>query len=106
MKHFVHKLIEEVIRENPSITSWWMADVGVEDRSVMAAFMLRANNALPIAALVLVLAVGLLTTRRYVQLGQCAGGFVTGMLAAIFVAFRPEWLATWSDQLYLKRPPQ
>ncbi len=44
----------------------------------MAAFMLRANNALPIAALVLVLAVGLLTARRYVQLGQCAGGFVTG----------------------------
>ncbi|EPJ3203946.1 aspartate 1-decarboxylase autocleavage activator PanM [Salmonella enterica subsp. enterica serovar Derby] len=32
-------LIEEVIRENPSVSSWWMADVGVEDRSVMAAFM-------------------------------------------------------------------
>mgnify|MGYP004619769207 CR=1 FL=1 len=32
-------LIEEVIRENPSVTSWWMADVGVEDRGVMAAFM-------------------------------------------------------------------
>lgn len=47
----------------------------------MAAFMLRANNMLPIAALVLVLAVGLLITRRYAQLGQCAGGFVTGMLA-------------------------
>ncbi|AOG22904.1 hypothetical protein [Acidovorax sp. RAC01] len=31
-------------------------------------------------------------------------GFVTGMLAAIFVAFRPEWLATWSDRLYLPRP--
>lgn len=29
-------------------------------------------------------------------------GFVTGMVAAIFVAFRPQWLATWSDQLYLK----
>lgn len=29
-------------------------------------------------------------------------GFVTGMLAAIFVAFRPQWLATWSDTLYLK----
>lgn len=28
--------------------------------------------------------------------------FMTGMLAAIFVAFKPEWLATWSDQLYLK----
>ncbi|WP_462387209.1 hypothetical protein [Acidovorax sp. Q11] len=28
-------------------------------------------------------------------------GFVTGMLAAIFVAFKPEWLATWSDRLYL-----
>ncbi|MGM3315195.1 aspartate 1-decarboxylase autocleavage activator PanM, partial [Enterobacter hormaechei subsp. steigerwaltii] len=32
-------LSEEVIRENPSVTSWWMADVGVEDRGVMAAFM-------------------------------------------------------------------
>lgn len=32
-------LIEEVLRENPSVSSWWMADVGVEDRSVMAAFM-------------------------------------------------------------------
>ena len=32
-------LIEEVIRENPDVSSWWMADVGVEDRSVMAAFM-------------------------------------------------------------------
>lgn len=49
----------------------------------MAAFMLRANNMLPIAALVLVLAVGLLITRRYAQLGQCAGGFVTGLLAVM-----------------------
>ncbi|MBZ0060388.1 aspartate 1-decarboxylase autocleavage activator PanM [Leclercia adecarboxylata] len=32
-------LIEEVIRDNPSVASWWMADVGVEDRGVMAAFM-------------------------------------------------------------------
>ena len=32
-------LIEEVIRVNPDVSSWWMADVGVEDRSVMAAFM-------------------------------------------------------------------
>ncbi|TQN82922.1 UNVERIFIED_ORG: acetyltransferase (GNAT) family protein [Citrobacter freundii] len=32
-------LIEEVIRENPDVSSWWMADVGVEDCSVMAAFM-------------------------------------------------------------------
>lgn len=31
-------------------------------------------------------------------------GFVTGLLAAIFVAFRPDWLATWSDGLYLRRP--
>ena len=29
-------------------------------------------------------------------------GFMTGMLAAIFVAFKPQWLATWSDELYLK----
>jgi uncharacterized membrane protein len=31
-------------------------------------------------------------------------GFITGMLAATFVAFKPEWLATWSDRLYLPRP--
>ena len=28
--------------------------------------------------------------------------FITGMLCAIFVAFKPHWLATWSDNLYLK----
>lgn len=31
-------------------------------------------------------------------------GFITGMLAAVFVAFKPEWLATWSDKLYLPKP--
>jgi uncharacterized membrane protein len=30
--------------------------------------------------------------------------FLTGMLVAIFVAFRPQWLATYSDRLYL--PPR
>ena len=28
--------------------------------------------------------------------------FVTGMLTAIFVAFKPEWLLTWSDTRYLR----
>lgn len=32
-------------------------------------------------------------------------GFMTGMLAAIFVAFRPHWLATWSDALYIREHP-
>lgn len=30
---------------------------------------------------------------------------VTGMCAAIFVAFKPQWLATWSDALYLRKLP-
>lgn len=30
--------------------------------------------------------------------------FITGMVCAIFVAFRPQWLATWSDDLYLPKP--
>lgn len=30
--------------------------------------------------------------------------FLTGMLVAIFVAFKPEWLATWSDRRYLAPP--
>lgn len=32
-------------------------------------------------------------------------GFLTGMAAAICVAFRPHWLATWSDRLYLRKLP-
>lgn len=28
--------------------------------------------------------------------------FITGMMCAIFVAFKPQWLATWSDRMYLK----
>ena len=29
--------------------------------------------------------------------------FITGMLVAIFVAFRPAWLATYHDRIYLPR---
>lgn len=46
------------------------------------------------------------TEISYVALWLIAWGdaFLTGMLTAIFVAFRPGWMATWSDRLYL-RPP-
>jgi uncharacterized membrane protein len=40
-----------------------------------------------------------------VLLGRVLSGFgeafLTGMLTAMLVAFRPEWLATYSDRLYL-----
>lgn len=29
---------------------------------------------------------------------------LTGMMAAICVAFRPHWLATWSDRIYIRQP--
>ncbi|MDD2926457.1 hypothetical protein [Rhodoferax sp.] len=29
--------------------------------------------------------------------------FLTGLFTAIMVAYKPDWLATWSDQLYLRR---
>ena len=29
---------------------------------------------------------------------------VTGMMVAVFVAFRPQWLAAWSDSLYVPPP--
>ena len=32
-----------------------------------------------------------------------ADAFITGMLVAIFVAFRPQWLATYADRIYLPR---
>lgn len=34
-------------------------------------------------------------------LGAFGEATLTGMLVAIFVAFRPQWLATYSDRLYL-----
>ncbi|MCP5287809.1 MAG: hypothetical protein H6931_01600 [Burkholderiaceae bacterium] len=30
--------------------------------------------------------------------------FLSGMIAAIFVAFRPQWLATWADRIWLPPP--
>lgn len=32
-------LLEEVLRNNPGVSCWWMADAGVENRGVMTAFM-------------------------------------------------------------------
>ena len=32
-----------------------------------------------------------------------ADAFLTGMLTAIFVAFKPGWLLTWSDRQYLQK---
>lgn len=30
--------------------------------------------------------------------------FITGLITAVAVAFRPQWLATWSDRVYLQPP--
>ena len=30
---------------------------------------------------------------------------LTGMLTTVFVVFKPQWLATWSDRLYIAKPP-
>jgi uncharacterized membrane protein len=32
--------------------------------------------------------------------------WLCGMITAIFVAFRPQWLATYTDRLYLPRKPE
>ena len=32
--------------------------------------------------------------------------FLTGLVTAILVAFKPQWLATWSDRLYLQPPAE
>jgi uncharacterized membrane protein len=32
--------------------------------------------------------------------------FITGMVVAIFVAYRPQWLATYADRLYLEPAPR
>ena len=32
-------LMEETLADNAQASSWWMADIGVEDRGAMAAFM-------------------------------------------------------------------
>lgn len=42
-----------------------------------------------------------LTTIAY-WLMAWSEAFLTGFAAAVLVAYKPDWLATWSDQLYLK----
>jgi uncharacterized membrane protein len=37
------------------------------------------------------------------MLAAFGDAFITGMLVAIFVAFRPQWLATYADRIYLPR---
>ena len=32
--------------------------------------------------------------------------WLCGMMAAIFVAFRPQWLATYADRIYLPAAPK
>ena len=32
--------------------------------------------------------------------------FLTGLIVSVFVAFAPQWLATWSDARYLQPPPK
>lgn len=36
-------------------------------------------------------------------LAASGDAFITGMFVAIFVAFRPHWLATYADRIYLPR---
>jgi uncharacterized membrane protein len=60
-----------------------------------AALMLRPGLSAPAAAGDLLIA-GVLTA-----FGEA---FLTGMLVAIFVAVRPQWLATYADLLYLPPP--
>jgi uncharacterized membrane protein len=38
-------------------------------------------------------------------LASWGDAWLTGMLVAIFVAFRPAWLATYADRIYLPRRP-
>ena len=37
-------------------------------------------------------------------LAASGDAFITGMLVAIFVAYRPAWLATYADRIYLPKP--
>ena len=36
-------------------------------------------------------------------LAAWSDAIITGMLVAVFVAFRPQWLSTYADRLYLPR---
>ena len=57
----------------------------------MLCFLTRANNALVLCAMTLMLVLVLLAARRFAALGRCAGGFAAGMaIAALPVVI---WLA-------------
>jgi uncharacterized membrane protein len=58
-----------------------------------------------VAALLNGVPIGLSADDVMLARGLAAWGdaFLTGGLVAIFVAFRPEWLATYADRIYLPR---
>jgi uncharacterized membrane protein len=39
------------------------------------------------------------------SLAAWGDAFLTGGMVAIFVAFKPGWLATYTDRIYLPRKP-
>ena len=65
--------------------------LAVAASGVMAAWLFGGPSTVPVADVML--------ARLLAAFGDA---FITGMLAAIFVAFRPQWLATYADHLYLK----
>lgn len=50
------------------------------------------------------------TTASDLMLGRCLAAWgdawLCGMMVAIFVAFRPQWLATYADRIYLPARPR
>lgn len=50
---------------------------------LMISFLIRANNMLPMAGMLLGAALMLLIKKRFLQLGVCAAGFIAGCVAAV-----------------------
>ncbi|MBX3620735.1 MAG: hypothetical protein KF891_12225 [Rhizobacter sp.] len=62
---------------------------------VVSALMMLALQAAPVSG-------EFVTARVLTAFGEA---FISGMFTAILVAFRPQWLATYADRLYLPPPP-
>ncbi len=59
----------------------------------------------PLAVPVLVLAALLATFIAPIPFAEAVSlALWLGVAPAIFVAYKPQWLATWSDRLYLQKP--
>lgn len=99
VSHSILRLSEKRLPDNFFIyifvVAFFGAAIAVACSRLSATLLLYAANVYPDATLIN-------ESIRYLPLFMFPEAFVTGMLMSVFVVYRPEWVATFDDERYIK----